>query len=166
MRNMIVPRRLGHHSASNREVYLLTLDDLDAPFTLSDIQGGHFTCFCALNAEGLPTDELGKFCSHLLQLGCAYLCVWGPDCERVHDIMDEEIVGDNPPQSYLGCVMTTWHAKDSLKDSVSFFLDNTEPDDTYAPNGCNAALIITRAGNDWNATIEKFVTAEIGSSPS
>jgi len=141
---MIAPRCLGHHSASNREVYLLTLDDLDAPFTLPDIQGRHFTCFCALNAEGLPADQLGKFCSHL----------------------DEEIVGDNPPQSYIGCVMTTWHAKDSLTDALSFFLDTTEPDEAYAPNGCNVALIITRTGNDWKATIEKFVTAEIAASPS
>lgn len=105
---MAVPHCLGHHSASNRDVYLLTLNDLDTPFALPDIQGHQFTCFCALNAEGLPADELGKFCSHLLQLGCSYLCTWGPDCERVHDIMDEEIVGNNPAQSDLGCVMTTW----------------------------------------------------------
>jgi hypothetical protein len=163
---MIAPRCLGHHSASNREVYLLTLDDLDAPFTLPDIQGRHFTCFCALNAEGLPADQLGKFCSHLLQLGCAYLCAWGSDCERVHDMMDEEIVGDNPPQSYIGCVMTTWHAKDSLTDALSFFLDNTEPDEAYAPNGCNAALIISRAGSEWNTAIEKYVTAQIDSASS
>ncbi len=163
---MVAPRFLGHHSASNREVYLLILDDLGTSFTLPDIQGHQFTCFCALNAEGLPAGALGKFCSRLLQLGCVYLCTWGPDCERVHDIMDEEIVGNNPPQSYLGCVITTWHAKDSLREALDFFLDCTLPDETYAPNGCNAALIISCPGNDWNATIEKYVTAEISSAPS
>jgi len=104
---MIAPGCLGHHSASYRDVYLLTLDALAAPFRLPDIPGRHFKYFCALNAEALPADQLGRFCSHLLQLGCAYLCAWGPDGERIHDIMDEEIVGDNPPQSYTGCVMTT-----------------------------------------------------------
>ncbi len=160
---IVLPRCLGRHSVLNRDVYLLTLDDLDTSFELPDIQGHQFTCFCTLNAKGLPADKLGKFGSQLLQLGCAYLCTWGPDCERVHDIMDAEVVGNNPPQSDFGCVMTTWHAEESLRDALSFFLNCTYPDETYAPSGCNAALIISCGGNELNTAIENHVASEIAS---
>jgi hypothetical protein len=90
----------------------------------------------SLDAQDRSGSELGRFCLHLLQLGCPYLCTWGPDSERVHDIMDEESAGNNPPQSDQGCVMTTWHEKESLRDALSFFLDCTCPDGAYAPNGC------------------------------
>jgi hypothetical protein len=44
-------------------MYLLTLHGLAMPFALPPVQGRHFTCFCALNAERSPADELARFCS-------------------------------------------------------------------------------------------------------
>jgi hypothetical protein len=161
MRITVVPRYLGYHRDSERDVFLLTLEELDEPYALPGVEGRHFICFCAMDATGLRADELGKACSRLLRLGCAYFCTWGPDCERVHDIMDEEDMKLNPSPSDLGCVMTTWHAKESLKEALDSFLDCIQPDETYAPNGCNAALIISFAGNDWNREIEQYITAKM-----
>ena len=81
-----------------------------------------------MDATALAAAELGEFCRHLLRSGCAYLCTWGPDCERVHDVMDQAVVGENPPDTYLGCVMTTWHEKESLIDALEYFFDCTLPD--------------------------------------
>jgi hypothetical protein len=79
--------------------------------------------------------------------------------------MDEEVVGDNPPQSYLGCVMTTWHANDSLEEALDFFLSSAYPDETYAPNGCDRALIFSIGSDDWNTAIERYVTARTVPAP-
>ncbi len=103
------PRLVGYHAASKRSVYLLSLDSLGPGFTIRASKNQPFTCLCAMDATAFTTAELGEFCGYLLRSGCAYLCTWGPECERVHDIMDQEVVGENPPDTYVGCVMTTWH---------------------------------------------------------
>jgi hypothetical protein len=162
---MTAPRFLGYHSASKRKVLLLALDEPDTLFTLPTIKGRHFVCFCAMDAKHIPVDVIGKFCSRLLDLGCAYLCTWGPDCERVHDIMDELVVGNNPPESDVGDVMTTWHADDLLEEALAFFLFATEPDKTYAPNGCEVALIMSIGSDHWKVAIEQYVSDQIGPAP-
>ena len=111
---------------------------------------------CArFDASSVSTEEISEFCSHLIRLGCAYLCTWGPDCERVHDIMDETVVGDNPPDTYRGCLMTTWHAQDSLVEAVDFFLASTIPDEKFAPTGCAFGLAIAVGSAEWAKTIER-----------
>ena len=143
---MVEPQYLGRHNASGRDVYLLTLNSLNTLFFLPTSEVAHFACLCALNAKSLPPDEIGRFCSRLLDLGCAYFCAWGTESERVHDIMDEMVVGGTPPFSYVGCVMTTWHAAESLEDVLGFFLNWTQPDEEFAPNGCRVAVIISISG--------------------
>jgi hypothetical protein len=158
---MTTPCFLGYHVATEREVFMLTLDSLDTPYAMRpSIEGRQFTCFCAMDARDVPAGEIGKFCVRLLQLGCAYLCTWGPDCERVHDIMDEEIVGDNPPQSSWGYVMTTWHSKESIADALDFFFNCTIPDETYAPDGCDCAVIISVGSGNWVETIGECVKSK------
>lgn len=115
------PRSLGYHIETTREVLLLNLDSVNTRFVWEKAGDRLFTCLCAMDARVVSADKLRTFCSHLLRLGCAYFCAWGPDCERVHDAMDRQVVGDDSPHTYLGCVMTTWHANDSLDDALFFF---------------------------------------------
>ena len=84
-------------------------------------------------------------------------CAWGPGFERLHDIMDELVVGDNPPDSYIGCVMTTWHADEAL----DFFLFDTNPHEDFAPNGCQLALLTSVDSNDWRSAMEQYVSDQI-----
>ena len=62
----------------------------------------------------------------MLEQGIAYLCVWGTDCERVHDLFDLERMPDEPKGRV---VMTTWHSKESLSEALWFFANCVEPDD-------------------------------------
>jgi hypothetical protein len=71
--------------------------------------------------------------------------------------MDAEIVGDDPPTTYIGCVMTTWHANEALRDAFGFFLDCTTPDEDFAPDGCASALIIVVGSADWVEDIERLM---------
>jgi hypothetical protein len=156
---MMNARSLGFDDATKRAIFLLTLDSLNGLWVRPNSDGRHFVCFCAMDARAMSADELGEFCSRLLHLGCAYPCTWGPDCQRVHDIMDEEIVGDNPPDTDWGDVMTTWHSKDSLEDALQFFLTCTTPDEVFAPDACSSGLIITVGSTEWCTAIEHYVTA-------
>ena len=110
-----------------------------------------------LDAGAANSDELSRFCSRLAQLGCAYFSVWGPDCERVHDIMDQIVIGENPPATYLGCLMTTWHANEPLVDAVDFFLICTIPDEESALDGCPFGLAIVVGSGDWAIDIEQYL---------
>jgi hypothetical protein len=130
-------------------------------FFLPKSEVAHFACLCALNAKSLPPDEIGRFCSRLLDLGCAYFCAWGTESERVHDIMDEMVVGGNPPASNAGCLMTTWHARESLEDALDFFLNCTQPDEEFAPSGCKAAVIISIAGAGQDREITQYVSGHL-----
>jgi hypothetical protein len=154
---MAKPRLVGYDTTFERQIWLLELDDLHAPFDWDELQNEKFVCLSAMNASSIRTDELLAFCSRLIDLGCAYYCAWGPDCERVHDIMDELVVGDNPPETYIGCLMTTWHAKESLAETVDFFLTCTVPDEEYAPAGCSYGLAVAIGSANWARQIEQHV---------
>ncbi len=68
----------------------------------------------------VSSDVIGLFCATVLRLGCVLLCLGsGLDC--VHEIMDEEIIGDNPPRSSFGTVMTTSHLEPQFRRLSSFF---------------------------------------------
>ena len=65
---------------------------------------GNFCLFLANDATAIPDEDVRKAAALLLQEGIAYLCVWGPDCERVHDLFDLECIPDEPEGR---CVMAT-----------------------------------------------------------
>jgi hypothetical protein len=149
------PRFIGQQASLDRQTWLLQLDAISAPFAWDELGKSRFVCLCAVNAKSIPDDEIRRFCSHLIDLGCAYFCAWGPDCERVHDIMDRQVIGDNPPATYIGCLMTTWHATEPLTEAVDFFRTCTVPDEDYAPAGCSLSLAIVVGSPNWTATIEQ-----------
>jgi hypothetical protein len=85
----------------------------------------------------------------LLRHGIAYLCVWGPDCERVHDQFDLERVPDEPKGRV---VMTTWHSKESITDALWFFATCAEPDEGFESE-CTDWVAISVANEAWAETI-------------
>jgi hypothetical protein len=155
------PRYLGHEKEYGRDLYLLTLDRIDTPYTLKNLVKQQFACLCAMDADALATDDIAAFCEGLLDVGCAYFCIWGADGGRVEDIMDEVLVGEDPPRTYRGCVMTTCHSGDSLGKAIWYFLYCTDPQTDYAPLGCAAGVIITVAGNEWISEIEQCILEEL-----
>ena len=74
--------------------------------------------FLAVDATAVSDAAIRNVARRLLQHGIAYLCVWGPDCERVHDQFDLERMPEEPKGRV---VMTTWHSKEGLSDALWFF---------------------------------------------
>lgn len=82
--------------------------------TVEDSPAG-FALFLACDAEGLSADLIGDFASYCIQHGLFWVSIWGPDCERVHDIFDEV---DIDQEAEPGTVMSTWHDDESLEGSA------------------------------------------------
>src|SRR5262245_58549337 len=103
-----IPKHLGHDRRSpeptragvGRDLYFLHVAGAAAltPFRLTTRD-----CVCLLvwDASRESNWTVHRVAELILASGCKYLCAWGPDCERVHDIFDEVIVGDGSVEPEL-----------------------------------------------------------------
>lgn len=132
---------------------------IDSPSELSSQLGlpaGNVACLLAWDARGVSAEAVSSLVAPLLRAGASYFVCWGPDCERVHDIIDELA---SEPDNEFGipedsCIMTTWHDSERLRDALWFFLVNSCPDKNYE-NSTRAALAIAVGSGEWAAEICK-----------
>lgn len=156
-RDAYKPRFAGMDTASCREVFLLSLPSIGHPYDLRPASVQPFVCLLAMDATGIEAALTSPLQRFLLDEGCVYFCTWGPDCERIHDLMDEEIVGFGFPKPGEGAVITTAHAGDTLEQAIDFLLDLANPDRDLAPDGCRAALIITAASGSISTQASSWI---------
>jgi hypothetical protein len=91
----------------------------------------------------------------LLDAGCVYFCCWGPGCERVHDIIDEEDSKDGlPVVDNESTIMTTWHDDESLEESVWFALNVASPDDRFFDD-CKSVVAVCIGNAFWATETSK-----------
>jgi hypothetical protein len=111
---------------------------------------GHFVCFLAWDARGVAVDTVSAVVEPLLHAGASYFVCWGPDCERVHDIIDETT--SNPYGEFCSpegaCIMTSWHTAEPLREALDFFRTLAFPDKHYEASTC-AALAISIGSSAW-----------------
>ncbi|MEM7353891.1 MAG: hypothetical protein AAF657_24030, partial [Acidobacteriota bacterium] len=107
-----------------------------------------YVCLLAWDARDVPADAIACFARKLLDSGAVYVCTWGPDCERVHDIVDEEDVDLDLPEHLDGVVMTTWHSDKPLADAIFFALLCSAPDEVYSA-GCDSTIGISIGSAAW-----------------
>ncbi len=109
-----------------------------------------FILFIAADASAASDLEIEGYAFGALASGCEYVCAWGDDCERVHDLFDRvaaERVQELPPVGLI----STWHAADTLPEAMYFALvlaHNDEPEDKRPINVSSPVVL---------AAQEKFV---------
>lgn len=130
---------LGRSATFDRSVHLIAVQDIPSVSAPGDGGQECFACFVALDDVRVPTERVYDFADRLLQSGCAYVCFWGPDCERWHDITDERAARDSSGSSPK-TVMTTWHSGEAIADALFYFFTCTVPDNDFG--ACPSALII------------------------
>ncbi len=131
----------GYDSTSDRRLFLLelaSLSELPTPFALPS---KHFTCLLALDATSASAGELARLASNLLSAGAVYVCAWGLDCERVHDVFDDAILVHEPSQATECHIMTTSHADRPIEEALCFLLRSAYPSDAYW-DSCRAELVV------------------------
>ena len=154
MRTML--REHAFDSVMERRLFSFSIaSPTDLPRHL-DLPAGNFACLLVWDARGVTADDLSAFVEPLLRAGASYFVCWGPDCERVHDIIDEIV---SSPGNDFGvpedsCIMTTWHDAEPLRDALWFFLVNSWPDEHYE-NSTHVALAISVGSSAWAAEIEE-----------
>ena len=140
--------RFATKDRCDRDLFLLDLLKIyDFPEAIS-LSSPQFSCLIACDARNLDSEAIGRLAESMLTQGVVYVCAWGPDCERVHDIFDEEIVGAGPdvPRFNHG-IMTTWRSDETLDQALWYFLSNTADDD-FAET-CRSAMVLVIGNQDW-----------------
>jgi hypothetical protein len=165
------PERVGYDDVKERALYVLDLDaaeDLPAPVGLPS---AHFACLLAWDARVASDAEIARLARWLLDSGAAYVCTWGPDCERVHDIIDGEAAAGDRLVDVNHVVMTTWHDADPLSEAIWFSLFCSWPAAAYETT-CASTLGVAVGSKAWGAEIRAafedvraFNTKVVGPSP-
>jgi hypothetical protein len=107
----------------------------------------HFVALLVWHADGVSTEAVSGVVEELFSRGTSWLCTWGKDCERVHDVAEEADSYPSPVASPEDAVrMTTWHTNESLEEVVDFLLRWTVPDAYYAPT--TKASLVLCVGDD------------------
>jgi len=90
----------------------------------------------------------------------AYFSVWGPDCERFHEVVDAVIVEDDlGKRLFVGpnandAVMTTWHADDTLAEALDYFAILACPTDGFTV-GSDYWIAMCVHNPEWATTIRR-----------
>ena len=142
---------ITHCSVSDRDLYFLPIRASNSfPESIS-IPSQNFAVFLALDATGLDHTLISSIALPLLRAGAVYFCCYGPDCERVHDIIDEEIFNLELEKD-SSVIMTSWHDDETLLDALWFFVFNSFPDNKYFDT-CKAGVAISCGNSAWDDQI-------------
>jgi len=145
--------KLGYDKTTERDLFaleLLTSDNCPADLSLTS---SRFVCVIAWDARSATSEEIAEFAGRVLRAGAVFICAWGPDCERVHDIVDAKRDDSTPPSTVDRVVMTTWHDNESLAEALCFAL-GAWPDEGYEEE-CRSTLGIAIGSPSWAAEIRR-----------
>lgn len=141
------PEFVARDEETGRDLYLLEVEFAEQLPRLAELR--HFACLLVWDAPEAAVDQVCRVVEPLLEDGCLYFNTAGSDCERVHDIIDETIVGDGSGDEPLSdhFVMTSWHNGKPLEDTLYFFLRCSLFADPEEPSGngaveCRAAVAL------------------------
>ena len=157
---------LGIDKDSERSLFLLEVESLSEVPVAIMMGSKYFVSLIACDARRISTDEISALARALLASGCIYFCCWGPDCERVHDIIDEtylEMTGLSI-QDDESTIMTSWHDEQTLQDAAWYTLHAAFPDDRFFDE-CKAVVATCVGNSAWADQIRAAFTNNGGISP-
>lgn len=97
-------------------------------------------CFALFVATDRDLD-IGSIPARALEQGLATVAAWGAGCQDLETAFDEAIVGDGSRvETVENVILTTSHAKQSLREALEFFLDVLFPATGYEER-CRAWVI-------------------------
>ena len=147
-------REFGYDTVTARRLFALRLTSPSEYPAHLGVPPSNFVCLIAWDARGVPVDVISLLVERLLLAGaCSFVC-FGPDCERVHDIIDEIVSDpDNGFKAPEGAViMTSWHSSEPLSEAIWFFLRCAAPDDPFV-DSTRAAVAVSIGSEEWAAEI-------------
>jgi hypothetical protein len=149
----------GFEPSRNRRLYGIhctRFEDLAAAITVASPR---FVLFVAADV-GLITG-IDDTLRRLLDVGCEYLCAWGPQCEQLNDAMDHIVLMQELDGAAERTIMTTWHSNDSLDEAAQFALLWAVPDSAVA-RGCESVVLASVGNAEWGASLARVAESQGG----
>ena len=144
---------LGREETWERDLFMLEVSKISETPEQLLLPSRYFACLLAWDATEISADDIRSVGQKLIQQGAAYFCIWGPDCERVHDVIDEvEEVREQANPDDESVIMTTWHNEEPLSEAIWYVLYSSLPDDPYISE-CKSTLAICIGSPEWAAQI-------------
>lgn len=129
----------------DRQVFALNLLKIsDLPHKLQ-LPSKRLFVLLACDATNIPDQMILRFSNKLIGQGMVVFCSWGPECERVHDLVDRADHTLLKKKKKRGIVMTTWHEKESLTEALWYFQNCAFPEKGEVFGG---SLLAISVGND------------------
>lgn len=132
-----------------RRYRLGTVSTLEQIPSALEATSAHYVLLLAVDATHFDNDRLRRLARTLLDKGLASLCVWGPDCSRVHDQFDLE----RDMNETDGRVVTTWHDDEPLSEAVWYFAFNAYPSDDFEED-CKDWVAISVGNEAWERELD------------
>jgi len=132
---------IGTDVDNARELYVIDIASTDHLPDVITFAGRFAVILLVWNSSEVSAPTICHFVRKLIGTGGVYFCTWGTGCERLHDLIDEEWVGDGLTPQTDDTLMTTWHDDESLADAIWFAMYNAFPIDTYF-DGCRSVVAI------------------------
>jgi hypothetical protein len=142
--------RVGSDPDTGHELFVLTADGPED--LLPDLRGPspRFVCLLVWDASAAAQAAVDRLAAWLIAAGAVHVCCWGPDCERAHDAVDAADLRKNPDSDPV--VMTTWHDREPLADTVYFVLNTARPDERYT-EGCTSTVAVCIGNPVWAGAV-------------
>lgn len=145
---------LAIDNVSGRELFVLSYMTPDDVLKEVQLPSNRYVCLLAWDATGASVETIELLARHLIADGCVYICAWGADCKRVHDIFDETDMALRLDADAI--VMSTWHDDEPLSEAIWFALNCAWPDEAYEDD-CKAVVGISIGNSNWTTEmIEAF----------
>ena len=140
-----------------RTVYLTVAQDIDSCEVPVNLDSKLYVLFIAMQYANVSNERLIALAESNLEAGMAYCCAWGPGCEHFHDIVDECALAIDQQTQQESVIMTTWHDKETLKESLWFAIFSAFPDAAYE-NSCSSVVIEVIGNEAWATEVRESVT--------
>lgn len=158
---MLIAQKLGHAAFGARDLYALPLRHYKIPPDAFKDITGHFIACLALDGNEATDAEIKTIAFDLIGAGCAYICCWGPDCQRVHDLVDLEDLALHPAGPWK---MTTWQNDVHLAEALWFAINSAWPDAAFEAT-THAVVGISFKNPEWADQIAEAFANPEGFSP-
>ncbi len=145
---------IGRDEITGRSLFVLeAAEPSDIPASVS-FPSAYFVCLLAWDARQASDSDIRTVADRLIRAGCVYVCCWGPDCERVHDLFDSAELELRPDGPWS---MSTCHGREPLSDAMWFAIFTAWPDAAFVDE-CRSVVGIAIGSPAWAAEMRAAFT--------
>jgi hypothetical protein len=136
-------------------VYSATVGEVSDLLKLS-YPSNHFVLLLAADYDNVPSEEITKIAKQLIDKGLAYICTWGPSCEKAHDAFDLANVLWEEKKGKELHVMSTWHSEEPIEEAIWFALFCAFVDEEICEQ--TSTIFVNIENPQWQKIIERSLS--------